>query len=197
MERRRAEAEHQAQLEAQESRERMQEEMFWGGVRPSECLRTLQANVIGLAQLDRAPVDTLAEADADLQRSVALWATRRAWEAAGLSSLDWAAPALAALERSEKLPAPFDDRMKVWGMLLGEDREVQNVHVRTTGPPRIELPTISTPSSQPCLRYSPQSKPTPSGLQSTLFMQRPSPSVMSIPAFSESRVKCSQRWREG
>ena len=83
---RRAEAEHQAQLEAQESWERMQEEMFWGGVRPSERLRNLQANVIGLAQLDRALVDTLAEADPDLQRSVARWATRRVWDAAGLSS---------------------------------------------------------------------------------------------------------------
>jgi len=53
-ERRIAEAERQAQLEAQERWERRQEEMFWGGVRPSERLRNLQANVIGLAQLDRA-----------------------------------------------------------------------------------------------------------------------------------------------
>ena len=35
--------------------------------------------------------------------------------------------------------------MKVWGMLLGENSEVQNVHVRTTGPPRIELPTSIDP----------------------------------------------------
>jgi hypothetical protein len=133
------------QLEAQESWERMQEEMFWGGVRPSDRLRTLQANVIGLAQLDRALVDALAEADPDLQWSVARWATRRAWDAAGLSSLNWAAPALAALERGETLPAPFDDQMQVWGMLLGEDRGVQNVHVRTTGLPRIELPTNIDP----------------------------------------------------
>jgi len=98
-----------------------------------------------LAQLDRVLVDTLAEADPDLQRSVARWATRRAWDAAGLSSLNWAAPALAALEHGEKLPAPFDDQMKVWRMLLGEDREVQNVHVRTTEPPRIELPTNIDP----------------------------------------------------
>lgn len=142
---RRVEAERQAQREAQESWERMQEEMFWGGVRPSERLRTLQANVIGLVQLDRALVNTLADTDPDLQRSVARWATRRAWDAAGLSSLTWAAPALAALEHGEKLPPPFDDQMKVWGLLIGEDRQVQNVHVRTTGPPRIELPTNVDP----------------------------------------------------
>jgi hypothetical protein len=144
-ERRRAEAERQAQLESQEAWERMQDEMFWGGVRPSDRLRNLQANVIGLAQLDRNLVDTLAAADPDLQRSVARWATRRAWDAAGLSSLTWAAPALAALERGENLPAPFDDQTKVWGMLLGEDRQVRNVHVRTTGPPRIEVPTNIDP----------------------------------------------------
>lgn len=144
VERRMAEAERQAQLEAQERWERTQDEMFWGGVRPSERLRTLQANVIGLAQLDRALVDALAVADPDLQRSVARWATRRAWDAAGLSSLNWAAPALAALEHGEKLPAPFDDQMKVWRMLLGEDRQVQNVHVRT-GLPSIELRTNIDP----------------------------------------------------
>jgi len=144
-ERRSAEAERQAQIEAQEGWERMQEEMFWGGIRPSERLRNLQANVIGLARLDRALVDTLAEADPDLQRSVARWATRRAWDAAGLSSLNWAAPALAALDRGERLPAPFDDQMHVWGMLLGADRQVQNVHVRTTGPPRTELPANIDP----------------------------------------------------
>lgn len=144
-ERRRAEAERQAQREAQESWERRQVELFWGGVAPSERLRTLQANVIGLAQLDRVLVDTLAEANPDLQRSVARWATRRAWDAAGLSSLNWAAPALAALERSETLPEPFDDQMKVWRMLLGEDAHVRNVHVSTTGPPHIELPTNIDP----------------------------------------------------
>lgn len=144
-ERRKAEAERQAQLEARESWERSQVELFWGGVAPSERLRNLQANVFGLAQLDRALVDMLAEADPDLQRSVARWATRRAWDAAGLSSLDWAAPALAALERGEKLPEPFDDQVKVWQILLGEDRQVRNVHVRTTGQPRIEPPTNIDP----------------------------------------------------
>ncbi len=144
-ERRRAEAERQAQLEAQEHWERTQAEMFWGGVLPSERLRTLQANVIGLAQLDRALLDPLADTDPDLQRSVARWATRRAWDAAGLSSLNWAAPALAALEHGERLPAPFDDQMKPWSLLIGEDRPVQNVHVRATSPPRIELPTKIDP----------------------------------------------------
>lgn len=144
-ERRMAEAEREAELEAQERWKRTQDELFWGGVRPSERLRTLQANVIGLAQLDRPLLDTLAEAGPDLQRSVARWATRRAWDAAGLSSLKWAAPALAALEHGEKLPAPFDDHMKVWRMLMGEDGAVQNVHVPTAGPPSIELPTNIDP----------------------------------------------------
>lgn len=118
----------------------MEDEFFWGGVRPSGRLRALKANATGLANLDRALVDTLAEADPGSQRAIARWAARHAWDAAGLSSLDWAAPALAAMERGEELPPPFDDQTRVWGLLIGNDREVRNVHVRTTGPPHIELP---------------------------------------------------------
>ena len=96
--------------------------------------------MIGLASLDRALVDRLAEPDPDSQRAIARWAARRAWDAAGLSSLDWAAPALAAFARGEELPPPFDDQTQVWGLVLGKDREVRNVHVRTTGPPHVEFP---------------------------------------------------------
>ncbi len=144
-ERMRAEAERRAQLEAEERWSRTQDELWWGGARPSERLRNLQANVIGLANLDRALVDRLDQADPDAQRAIARWAARRAWDVAGLSTLDWAAPALAAAEGGEELPPPFDDHTEVWRLLLGEDREVQNVHVRTTGPPQVEFPHTVDP----------------------------------------------------
>jgi hypothetical protein len=39
---------------------------------------------------------------------VAIWAAHEACTIAGIAGLSWVAPALAALERGEPLPAPFD-----------------------------------------------------------------------------------------
>jgi hypothetical protein len=138
-ERRRAAAQRQADLEARERLQGVEDDLFWGGVPPSERVRTLRANVIGLAELDRPLVEALAETDPDSQRAIARWAARRAYDAAGLWSLEWVAPALAALERGEELPAPFDDPVAVSRALYGEDLAVRAVpvrideHTRTTG----------------------------------------------------------------
>jgi hypothetical protein len=80
----------------------------WGGRPPSERLRSARGNVTGLAQMDRDLVDALDRARPAIQRAIASWAARRACDAAGLSSLDWVATALDALDRGEPVPPPFD-----------------------------------------------------------------------------------------
>ncbi|MFI1991859.1 DUF6461 domain-containing protein [Actinoplanes sp. NPDC020271] len=49
------------------------------------------------------------------QRSVTRWLARRAFEVAGLDKLDWARPALEALDRGE--PLPFPDRRAVFRLI--------------------------------------------------------------------------------
>ena len=114
--------ERQAELERQEQMRRFQDELNWAGPPPGQRLRTVGGNVLGMAKLDRPLLDALALADADSQRAIARWAARRACDAAGMSSLDWVAPALSALERGDELPAPFDDHARVWDLLLGKNR---------------------------------------------------------------------------
>jgi len=125
-----AEADRLAQREARERAERWDDDMFWGGVRPTQRLRSLQANSYIVATVDRPLLDALAEAEPGSLRAIARWTVRQAFDAAGLSSLEWVAPALAALERGEPLPPPFDDWAQAWRRLLGGDAVVQNVHVR-------------------------------------------------------------------
>ncbi|BCY10522.1 DUF6461 domain-containing protein [Actinoplanes sp. L3-i22] len=49
------------------------------------------------------------------QRSVTRWLARRAFEVAGLDTLDWARPALEALDKGE--PLPFPDRRAVFRLI--------------------------------------------------------------------------------
>ncbi|GLW31147.1 hypothetical protein Areg01_40870 [Actinoplanes regularis] len=49
------------------------------------------------------------------QRTVTRWLARRAFEVAGLAELDWARPALEALERGD--PLPFPDRRAVFRLI--------------------------------------------------------------------------------
>ncbi|WIM93289.1 DUF6461 domain-containing protein [Actinoplanes oblitus] len=53
--------------------------------------------------------------DAEKQRAAARWLARRAFEAAGLDKLDWARPALEALDRGD--PLPFPDRHAVFRLI--------------------------------------------------------------------------------
>ncbi|GGR48203.1 hypothetical protein GCM10010168_78720 [Actinoplanes ianthinogenes] len=53
--------------------------------------------------------------DAEKQRAAARWLARRAFEVAGLDGLDWARPALEALDRGE--PLPFPDRRAVFRLI--------------------------------------------------------------------------------
>ncbi|HSH58151.1 MAG TPA: hypothetical protein VK988_00630, partial [Acidimicrobiales bacterium] len=86
-------------------------------------------------------------ADPGVQRAIARWSARRAYDAAGLSSLDWVAPALEALERGDALPPPFDDQAKVWDVLFGKDRVVHaEVVTGTEGPRRVSPQAAAVPA---------------------------------------------------
>lgn len=56
-----------------------------------------------------------AQWDTEKQRRVTRWLARRAFEVAGLATLDWARPALEALDRGE--PLPFPDRRAVFRLI--------------------------------------------------------------------------------
>ncbi|RJQ69110.1 hypothetical protein D5S17_31300 [Pseudonocardiaceae bacterium YIM PH 21723] len=121
----RAVAERHAQLErereAAEARLKF-EERGWGGTLPSDRLRELRGNALSVAELDRPLVDALAEADPAIQREIARWVTRRAFVEAQLADVDWIAPALAAMDRGEPLPSPFDQDSLPWDRLFADDR---------------------------------------------------------------------------
>ena len=101
--------------------------VLWGDDRPDERVVRAGGNAWGLATLDRALLDAVAEADAETQRAIAQWAARRAYDAAGLSSVVWIAPALEAVERGEPLPAPFDDQGEVWRLFMTDERMPRTV----------------------------------------------------------------------
>ncbi|MFD0204851.1 MULTISPECIES: hypothetical protein [Saccharothrix] len=115
----------QARLEA--------EEREWGGRLPGERLRQLRGSALNLAPLDRPLVDALAEAEPTVQRQVARWAIRRAFTEGGLADIDWIAPALAAMDRGEPLPPPFEDDRRPWDLLFADERVPQTVVTTLNG----------------------------------------------------------------
>jgi hypothetical protein len=121
----RAEAEHLALLERQRAAEQARlkaEEREWGGRLPGERLRRLRGTALTVARLDRSLVDALAQTDPVTQRDIARWVTRRAFVQARLADVEWIAPALAAMDRGEPLPPPFDDDRRAWDLLLSDGR---------------------------------------------------------------------------
>lgn len=118
----------------------------WRGAPPSERLRRLPANTIGLARLDRPFLDALAEAAPDVQRAVARWGARRACTLAGLAGIDWIARALTALDRGEPLPPPFDDDHQAWARLWADDRVPSTVVTTPDGTPNCSQQAIALPA---------------------------------------------------
>ncbi|WP_345590083.1 hypothetical protein [Streptomyces marokkonensis] len=107
--------------EEQAAQERA-EALSWGGRLPSRRLREAGCNARGLVQLDRDLLDAVDAACPATQRGLARWAAHRAFTVAGLDDVDWITPALAALDRGENLPAPFDDPQRVWDRFFADDR---------------------------------------------------------------------------
>jgi hypothetical protein len=121
----RAEAERLALLERRRAAEQARltaEEREWGGHLPSERLRRLRGTALTVARLDRSLVDAFANADPVTQREIARWVARRAFVEARLADVEWIAPALAAMDRGEPLPSPFDDDQRAWDLLLSDAR---------------------------------------------------------------------------
>jgi hypothetical protein len=118
----------------------------WGGTPPSERLRALPANGIGLCRLDRGLLDALADATPDVQRAVARWGARQACTVAGLAVIDWIAAALAALDRGERLPPPFDDDHRPWERLWADERVPATTVTTPDGTPNCSQQAIALPA---------------------------------------------------
>ncbi|MES9537758.1 hypothetical protein [Actinomadura sp. NPDC000600] len=121
----RAEAARLAEVEKAHEREQARlraEARSWGGRLPSERLRRVSGNALAMARLDRDVSEAIAAADPEVQRAIARWVARRAYDVAGLASIDWIAPALLAMDRAQPLPPPFDDMEHVWPRLWADEQ---------------------------------------------------------------------------
>jgi hypothetical protein len=118
----------------------------WGGTPPSDRLRDLPANTIGLARLDRPLLDALAQADPQTQRAVARWAAHQACATAGLTTVGWIADALAALDRDDPLPPPFDDEHALWQRLFADERVPATTVTTPDGTPNFSQQAIALPA---------------------------------------------------
>lgn len=148
-------ADEVAAAEAAEEAARVQEELdlarghelwTWGGQPPTDRLRAAGGRTAQLARQDRDLVDALAALDPATQRAVAVWAARTASEAAQQADDPRVAPALAALERGDPLPAPFDDDVRAWrtmfsGLSVAVVRS-DTVHVDQGSKPSQEAPVL-------------------------------------------------------
>lgn len=102
-------ADREAQERKWNDERRAAEVVAWGGKAPSERLRSIAGHAQQLAAQNRALVDSLAAAPAERQRAIAVWAARRAYEMAGLATVDWIASGLTAIDADRQVPPPFDD----------------------------------------------------------------------------------------
>jgi hypothetical protein len=135
----RAEAERRARLaqEAAERERRLAHERWeWGGQPPSQALRDVGGIVYGLLEFDPALLHAIDAAGPATQRAVAVFAARRACEAAGLTALDWVADALTALAEGRPLPPPFDDDARMWQILATDPRVPDRTVGRAVPPER-------------------------------------------------------------
>ncbi|ARQ70748.1 hypothetical protein [Streptomyces marincola] len=133
--------EREAEWREAERRRLERENLLWRGLRPSERMRRLAGRVAPeLSRLDRGLVEAIDAADAATHRALARWAARRAYTVAGLAEVDWVAPALAALDCGEPLPAPFYSRHRVWERVLDDERIPKTTAVAFDGRTREVVP---------------------------------------------------------
>ena len=106
------EREEAAREQVRQEATKAAEAQLWGGRLPDERVRRV-TGAAELARLDRELVDRIADMAPATQRAVAVWAARRACEAAGLTDADWVKRALAALERGEYPFAGMSTNVKI------------------------------------------------------------------------------------
>ncbi|GHE64617.1 hypothetical protein GCM10018785_36980 [Streptomyces longispororuber] len=147
----RAEAERLARL-AEEEAERQQELAYerweWGGRLPSEALRRVEGNVLGVRDFDPDLVHAIDAAPVVVQRAVALLAARRACEVSGLGGIGWIEEGLAALAAGRELPMLYADEERVWDRLDADPRVPQRTVRRPTAPRRPPFRPLMLPDGQ-------------------------------------------------
>jgi hypothetical protein len=139
-------AEAAAREDAMRRRREQREAIRWGGKPPTERLRRVAANTILLSRMDRPLLDALAEATPEQQRAIARWGARRAYAIAGLTDIAWIAPALAALDRGEPLPPPFDDDRRAWDLLWSDPQVPQTIVTTPDGTPNFSQQALAFPT---------------------------------------------------
>ncbi|WP_282793213.1 hypothetical protein [Streptomyces sp. CC224B] len=148
----RAEAERLARL-AEEEAERQEELAYerweWGGREPSEALRRVEGNVLGVRDFDAALVHAIDAAPVEVQRAVALLAARRACEVSGLVGIDWIEEGLAALAEGRALPLSYADEERVWDRLEADPRVPQRTVRQPYAPPRPPFRPPTLPGGKP------------------------------------------------
>lgn len=109
--------EQEERLRQEQSWRDAEEARRWGGRAPTPQLLAMGSQAAQVAEVDRDLADALAAMPGERQRSVAVWAARRACEHAGIAHLDWVRAGLAATERGAPLPAPWQDWSSAWDRL--------------------------------------------------------------------------------
>lgn len=107
-----------------------------GGQLPSDRLRAIGGNTAYLVRLDPELAEAVAAVDPSSQRSMAVWAARRVCEAAPPTDIDWPA-VLAAVERGDPPPAPFDNPSEAWTEAFPGPKAVVVHHAVEPSPPRL------------------------------------------------------------
>lgn len=136
----RAEAARLAELEKERERERAKlrfEAHSWGGHLPSERLRRVSGNARAMARLDRELGEAIAAADPQVQREVARWVARRAYDVAGLTGIDWIAPALHAMDQGRDLPRPSTTSNRSGRAVGGRARAEYDGHASSWADPQL------------------------------------------------------------
>ncbi|MBU7598001.1 hypothetical protein JGS22_010360 [Streptomyces sp. P38-E01] len=109
------------QIDEERLRQRV-ETSAWKGRLPSERLRRVGGNVMGMVTIDRDLLDELEAVPPSMQRSIARWAAYRAYAAAGLAEIGWVSRGLDALDQGRELPPPFDHIDRTWDALFEEEQ---------------------------------------------------------------------------
>lgn len=147
-------AEAEQALRAQQAAAARRELRQWSGRLPSPRLRALGGNVLAVARRHRDLPEQFEALGPVTQRAAARSLARRAFELAELDALDWVRPALAAMDRGDRLPPPFTTRREAHARArpAGTRTRAYAVVVRqggqspTPGPRRIHRPSFAIPA---------------------------------------------------
>jgi hypothetical protein len=131
---------------AQRHRDEENQKSLYGGYLPSPRPRSLQANVVGLAHMDRQLLDALADDDSQRQRAVAVWAAREACTVSRLVEVDWINQALTLVESGQPLPEAFRETSAIWDRLWADPAAPATVVIGPRGMPNCSQQAMALPA---------------------------------------------------